>query len=68
MSWAASWTAPEYARHLVVKYDQFSVVPPEEISGLFTGAGLALVALLWVMAWVDRRTAATAGSRSAGVL
>ena len=43
-------------------------MPPDEISGRFKGAGLALAALLWVMAGVDKITAATAGSVSAGVL
>ena len=41
-------------------------MPPDEISGRFMGAVLALAALLWVMAWVDKITAATAGSVSAG--
>ena len=52
----------------MVKYNHPSVVPPEEISGRLTGAGFALKALLWVMAWVDRTAAATAGFISAGVL
>ena len=52
----------------MTKYDHPSVVPLEEISGRLTGAGFALTTLLWIMAWVERTTAATAGSISAGVL
>ncbi len=61
-------TAWTYDRHRVVKYDHPSVVPPDEISGRFTGAGLALTTLLWVMACVERTTAVTAASIPAGVL
>ena len=44
MSCPDSCTAPEYAFHLVTKYDQFSVVPPEVISGHLIGAGFAFTA------------------------
>ena len=44
------------------------MVPPDDISGHLTGAGLALTALLWIMAWVERTTAAIAGSTSSCVL
>ena len=39
-----SCTAPEYAFHLVKKYDQFSVVPSEVISGRLIGAGFTFAA------------------------
>ncbi len=68
VSMPVSRTAWVYARQRVVKYVHPSVVPPEDISGLLTGAGFALAVRLWTMAWVDSTTAAMAGSISAGVL
>ena len=65
MSLSVNWTAWTYDRHRVVKYDDPSVVPPDEIS---TGTCLALTTLLWVMACVESTTAVTAASIPAGVL
>ena len=44
------------------------MVPPEVISGRLIGAGFAFAAPAWLMAWVERTTAVTAGSIPAGVL
>ena len=68
MSSPVNWTVwtTTYDRHWVVKHDHPSVVPPDEISGRFTGAGLTLAPLLWVMACVESTTAVTTAASIPG--